>query len=706
MKSNPLYLRLSLFSILALPVVSHAQSQEEEESLRLSQFVVTSSSDRGYSATHAIGATRTNAAIKDIPQTVLVINQAFLEDAMPGEQYEALKYLSGISISSNVGDQVALRGYDVGSTPYTDGLPDAQNQTQAGAEPFMYERLEVFKGPSAIVYGSHALGGVVNRVRKIADLSKKTGGNVGVLFGNHGQKSASLDYNARLKDNFAYRVVGIWRDEDLTNGVPTRFAFFNRYNFNPSIAWRITPKVQLKLVGEFMSEEQFKHWSDALALQPFGKNGPTTFKLLPRDFTISDSSGRNENQKYGYFSSLEMELSDRWSLRLLSSVFKWDHEVNDWVPNGISADNRTMVRRHRMTINDDFRVSNALDTVFGFDVAGTQHQVIAIAQLNRARDEEKWIQDVNLIPIDIYEPNYSQSAFINPRVDRLLTNRNSQFSLSSQDNIKAFSGRLQLVGGVRYDSYTTQSDNRLTGVDGKNNRGHQTTYKGGVILEVYRDLNVYYNYSETFTPVFGTQPDGTSFNNRDGVINEIGVKTSLNEGRINGTVSFFKMELTNILANDPDPVRASQGWRVESDYNRVEGVELDLSFNLTSQWELMVSASKLSVDQPNGLAPRGIPERTAAFWTRYAFPTGRLQGLAIGGGVNWIDKKPLETGNNYWAEAVATADVFANYTWRQYRFALNISNLTDEWYLQRAVNSAIMFQGPRRLIKASVRYQF
>jgi outer membrane receptor protein involved in Fe transport len=69
--------------------------------------------------------------------------------------------VSGVAIEANVGDSVMIRGYTVRSQ-YTDGLSDNQNQTQAGAEPFLFERLEVLNGPSALVYGSHATGGVLN----------------------------------------------------------------------------------------------------------------------------------------------------------------------------------------------------------------------------------------------------------------------------------------------------------------------------------------------------------------------------------------------------------------------------------------------------------------------------------------------------------------------------------------------------------------
>src|SRR5690606_691591 len=120
----------------------------------------------------------------DTPQAVNVINQEFMKDAVPSELYDVLKYVSGIGLESNVGDSVMIRGYTVRGQ-YTDGLADNQNQSQAGAEPFLFERLEIMKGPSALIYGSHATGGVLNRVRKAPDF--KTRGEVAAMFGNHNQ---------------------------------------------------------------------------------------------------------------------------------------------------------------------------------------------------------------------------------------------------------------------------------------------------------------------------------------------------------------------------------------------------------------------------------------------------------------------------------------------------------------------------------------
>jgi outer membrane receptor protein involved in Fe transport len=246
--------------------------------VQLSEFTVSAEKDVGYSTTNAIGVTRTNTAIIDTPQAVNVINQEFHRDAAASELYDVLKYVSRVSIESNVGDSVMIRGYTVRGQ-YTDGLSDNQNQSQAGSEPFLFERIEVLKGPSALVYGSHATGGVLNRVRKTPGW--KSAGEVAFTAGDHSQLKAELDFTAPLNDQFAYRLIGVYREEDLNNGVETRFSWFKCWNFDPMITWRPLPKVQIKVVGDFLHEEHFKHWGDNAQFAPFAANGPTTFGRCP-----------------------------------------------------------------------------------------------------------------------------------------------------------------------------------------------------------------------------------------------------------------------------------------------------------------------------------------------------------------------------------------------------------------------------------------
>jgi outer membrane receptor for ferric coprogen and ferric-rhodotorulic acid len=78
----------------------------------------------------------------------------------------------------------------------------------------------------------------------------------------------------------------------------------------------------------------------------------------------------------------------------------------------------------------------------------------------------------------------------------------------------------------------------------------------------------------------------------------------------------------------------------------------------------------------------------------------------VGGGWNRQGRAPAEAGNVVFFSAFSTIDAFAQYRWGKYRFSLNVSNLTDKWYLKRGINRNIFFSGPERSIKLRVAYTF
>ncbi|MBL9209323.1 MAG: TonB-dependent receptor, partial [Opitutaceae bacterium] len=589
------------------------------EVVQMSEFTVSGERDIGYATTNAIGVTRTNTAIIDTPQAVNVINQEFLRDAMAGELYDVLKYVSGISIESNVGDSVMIRGYTVRGQ-YTDGLADNQNQSQAGSEPFLFERLEILKGPSALVYGSHATGGVLNRVRKSP--AWKRAGEIALTVGDHGQGKVELDYTAPLNDKFAYRLIGIYREEDLNNGVETRFSWFKRWNFDPMITWRPLPKLQIKVVGEFLHEEHFKHWGDNAQLAPFAVNGPTTFGLLPRNFTFTDPWANNDNDKKAVWAAAEMQVTPAWSLRLAGYVNHWDHDVYDILPAGLQANNRLMNRTGRFIYNYDTDATVALDSVFNFKLGPSNHKFLFIGQ-HFESDNDTGTLTANAPPaLDILNPVYTYTALVNPRLTANTNSQGKSQSLSFNDHVRFLDEKVQLVAGARFDKYRSHADNLLTGVKGPRNRGDTWTYKAGAVWKPTRDFSVFYNYAETFTPNFGSNPDGSTFKPSYGVVDELGIKTALREGRITATVSVFDLRLTNIITGHPDPALASAGWRVQQQQQKTKGIEADVVLGVVPGWDLVLAASSLDIALPGGLLPRNAPEKTSSVWTRYKFQGG------------------------------------------------------------------------------------
>jgi len=707
---------IGLVAFTPVQLTAQTPAPTQEEVVELSPFEVSAKRDVGYAALSSIGATRTNTPLIDLPQAVNIINEEFLNDAAPSELYDVLRYVSGVSIESNVGDSVMIRGYTV-RTQYTDGVRDTQRQSQLGAEPFNYQRLEILKGPSAIVYGSHAIGGVLNRVRKTPQW--EAGGAIGLRIGTNNQFKGEIDATGPLGDQVAYRFIGTYRDEDMVNGVSIDHAFAKRWTIMPSLTWRISDKVQLKVVGEFLQEEAFKHWGDNFMLRDsegnFSAGGPVSFEnpswgTLSRSFTVSDEVSQGENTKRLLFGALEVEATENWSLRGILQGNRWSHDVVDMVPTGIQSDNRTMARLWRNIINEDFDLTAAIDSTTDFEIAESEHTVLVIGQYEDFDNFEARQDDRNRPLLDVLDPVYGYVGPVDPIPWR--TNRKSQgssWSVSAQDHMKFFEGQFHVVLGARYDDYESQTINHITGtpVPSDKDSGSETTYKAGLIYKFNEDMSIYYNYAETFEPNFSLQPDDTGFLPEEGVINEIGFKSAMNDGRFTMTVSVYDLQLQNLTSPHPDPVLASAGWSVQVEKQVTKGVDLDLITMITPQWSLMFGGSKLDIELPGtDRLPRNTPEETAYIWTRYSFNEGAVNGLAIGGGVNYQGSSPEANDNYYFFDSYYSIDLFAQYTYEKFNFALNVTNVTDEWYLARGVNRNTLWAGPERQVRLTVRYFF
>jgi outer membrane receptor for ferrienterochelin and colicins len=110
---------------------------------------------------------------EDVPVTVEVITKEELETAKVQTVQEALQYVSGVTVTTQ------KSSYGLGTVqmngmpgPHTLVLVDGQRVgAQGGAilEDFsteMVEQIEIVKGPLSSLYGSDAMGGVINIITK------------------------------------------------------------------------------------------------------------------------------------------------------------------------------------------------------------------------------------------------------------------------------------------------------------------------------------------------------------------------------------------------------------------------------------------------------------------------------------------------------------------------------------------------------------
>lgn len=173
--------RSSRAAIVAALLATSAQAQDAE--------TTTATSDPDAIVVTAAGYEQ---RIKDAPASISVIDRADLEEKRFGSLAEALQDIQGVDVGGEAGKTggltISMRGMP---SDYTLVLLDGRRQNAPGGvtpngfgetstsflPPYSaIERIEVVRGPMSTLYGSDAMGGVVNIItRKVGDRWVGTG---------------------------------------------------------------------------------------------------------------------------------------------------------------------------------------------------------------------------------------------------------------------------------------------------------------------------------------------------------------------------------------------------------------------------------------------------------------------------------------------------------------------------------------------------
>src|SRR6266536_2174765 len=140
-----------------------AANTTSEEVVKLSEFQVTTSADKGYRAGNSVSATRIDTPIKDLPFAISAFTTQFITDIGARDLFDVVQYAPGVTSSGrefNAGNAVyTIRGFD--QSPQHNGFVG-----EAYIDTTSVERVEVVKGPSSVLYGQVAPGGTVNYITK------------------------------------------------------------------------------------------------------------------------------------------------------------------------------------------------------------------------------------------------------------------------------------------------------------------------------------------------------------------------------------------------------------------------------------------------------------------------------------------------------------------------------------------------------------
>lgn len=228
-------------SAQTVPASSSASVPEtDKEVLRLSPFEVRGEEDHGYQSPNTAEVLRMNTAIENVPMNVTIFNQNFIEDLLATDTSQLLSYEPS-SVKTTENDGFLLRGSSSAGANFLDGFAQT---TGNGSQPLAnIERVEVIRGPAAVLYGGGGYGGTINRITK--QPKQKAGGTARFLVRDTTSYRGEFDYNTGgfgPGKRLFFRINGVWEQGETWFGQHKA-----EDSIAPSLTWQIGDQTKLTL---------------------------------------------------------------------------------------------------------------------------------------------------------------------------------------------------------------------------------------------------------------------------------------------------------------------------------------------------------------------------------------------------------------------------------------------------------------------------
>ena len=698
---------LGALTLGATPLAAWAQES-------LPAVTVTASKDKdGYVAATSASGTKTEMALRDVPQTINVVPAAVIRDQNAMSIQDIMKNIPGVGLSTGDGqrDQVFIRGFTAIGDQFVDGFRDDALYFRDLSN---VERLEVIKGPAAVLYGRGSSGGLVNRITKKPGIDIT---DVALSLTNTKGRRGEVDVG-RVGETVDWRVTGAREVSDSYR----EQQFINRTALAPSVAIRLSGATKLLLQGDYLEDRRLTDFGiPSWHGRPVAVDASTYYGAAnARDADFSQS------RVVSTAATLTHKFSDSLSLRNAFRYYDYHLDRNNTnISGNVNEVKGTMNLAHAKLNRDESGWFNQTELTQKLVTGSLRHEVLYGAEFGKQnKDANSWAAILVAPNVSIFNPVLQQvnRSKLGVRSDTFGTYDTAAAYV--QDAI-AFSDEWKALAGLRYDRYKQQS--RLANALGVTTADLSRTDaafspRAGLVWQPSAVQSYYASWSRSF------QPSGENFalaaNNTDLAPEttrnmEVGAKYDLWGGRANATVSLFRLERDNIKTSDPITNRI-----VPVGTQRTDGLELTFNADLHDGWKMMAGYAWLdatitdsiavdkSVNVPGGIIAREVPVKgkratltarnTANLWL-----TKELgHGFTVGGGANAVGSRFANAGNTVVLPGYVTADAMAAYRTGRYEVQLNVNNIGDTRYIVSGHGSSpnLSLPGAPRNVALTLRY--
>ena len=698
-------------SMLASPAI--AADASTETSTDQGETIVVTGQRQEYGVKATSTATKTNTDVKDIPQALTVISESQIEDQQLRSIADVLYFVPGATPGTGESnrDQITLRGNNTTADFFVNGIRD---DVQYFRDFYNVDRIEVLKGPNAMIFGRGGGGGIVNRVTKRSSLNeyRQLVGSVD----SFGGMRLTGDFDQPLSATVGGRLNAMYENGDSFR----RHVDLERYAINPTVGIMAGPDTRIDLSYEFLHDRRTTDRgvpSDARGGAGSGANPVEPIDGFDRTFFGDPDDSFAKADVHLASLAVEHSFNEALTVKNRTQFGDYDKFYQNIYPNG-PALAATALLPERVTLsayNDTTKRQNLFsqtDLIWNGKIGGIDQTLLVGFELggstgrNQRRNAIFTSSGTSSLVVPLTD------VTVDPAVTFVPTGANNRIETRVaaayiQDQIR-FTDWLELVAGLRFDRVKIDVDNRNNGLSFERT-DELWSPRLGLIVKPQPNLSLYASYSRSYLPQSGDQ-----FNSLDVSLEalkperfdnyELGAKWEPVEGLL-ATAAVYRLDRSNTRAAGPVP-----GTVVLTGEQRSKGVELGLERSISDNWQVSAGYAwqEAEITETTSAAPAGrkvplVPKHSASLWTRYDF-TSRL---GAGLGVIARSKSYASISNAVKLPGYARVDAAIFYQIADgIEAQLNAENILGADYFPTAHNDNNIAPGAPANVKASIRFGF
>lgn len=540
-----------------------------------------------------VTATRTEAQVKAVPQTVEVVTKEDIEKSGATDVYSALSLASNLDVSKAgmAGHNVMIRGMSTNHTLILiDGKRVAGEDTSVTQNVYALdrvnlsniERIEIVRGPASVMYGSDAMGGVINIITKKAKNASTLVGVSTGTFSTNNYYHVDFGKNGKFSSTFDARFSKMKKIMEEGSAGSNFYGPVQDFNFSATYDLDANRKLDMT-IGYYNEHTKANYVDSKTKTGVFytNKDKKEWYDYRRLDYSLA-YSGTSDNSNYlirTYYSRLDKEnnlYNNRASFpgpmeNFLSKIYpKYDWDKSTYTLWGLEGKNTIQLNdEHLITFGGEYQTTAVEGTRMG-DGGDNIHEVTQSGNgVSITKDYSK--KDVNTYAgyiQDEWSPNEKWLIIPALRYDY-----HSSFGSEVTPKIGA--------------TYFIDEHNRLKANWGKG-------FKAPTISELY--MNMHRSMGVANVDVYGNpdlKPERT---------NSWDISYEAEFGKDNnswGKLTYFNNDISNLITSVEIQTPEEEARDIyKSKYEninkaKIDGVELELGHKLNDKWTMKLNSNWL-----------------------------------------------------------------------------------------------------------------